>query len=130
MHAVGVFQELLGSDADEDILCFRVVLPAVVDVVRHDEGDVKVVGKLDELGGDCLLVFKPVVLQLDVVVVLAEQLFVLAGSFVGTFFVAEEEGLGHLALYAGGKADESLVVALEQFPVNAGLVVHAFGKGD
>ena len=130
MYAVGVLQELLGADADQHVLGLRVVPAAVVDVVRHDEGDVKVAGELYQLGGDRFLILKPVVLQLDVVVVLAEQLLVLAGCLVGTLLVSEEEGLGYLALYAGGQADEPLVVSLQKLPVDAGLVVHPLGKGD
>ena len=68
------------------------------------------------------------VLQLDKIVFRPEQVPVPEGGLAGFLVIAVFQRPGDLPRQAGGKADEPLVVLLQQGAVDAGLVVEALGK--
>ena len=71
-----------------------------------------------------------VVLELDEEVVAAEDVLEAGGAArSASLLVARQQGLEHHAAEAAGGGDEPVVVALEQLPVDAGLVVVALEVG-
>ena len=82
-------------------------------------------GDLDELRVGAVLVGDPVVLQLDEEVVAPEDLLQAPGLGQRTRLVAGHERLQDVAAEAAGGGDHALAVAVEQLPVEAGLVVVA-----
>jgi hypothetical protein len=76
-----------------------------------------------------VLLGEAVVLQLDEEVVLAEDVLEPGGQGLGLRPVVGQQGLEHHAAQAAGGGDQALVVALEQLPVEPGLVVVALEVG-
>ena len=71
----------------------------------------------------------PVVLQLDEEVVAPEDVLQPGGAALCLGRVAGEQRLQHDPAEAAGGGDDALVVALEQLPVDPGLVVVALEVG-
>ena len=127
-HPVLVGEGLPGVEAEEDLLGQGVLGLDVVDVVRGHERDA-------ELAGDLAEGLVALLLALDVVPhdlqeeVLAEQGFVPVRGRHGLLAVPGPEVPVRLSRKAPGERDETLVVLLEQIPVDPGVVVEALHVG-
>jgi hypothetical protein len=106
-----------------------VVAVGVVRVVGGQQGRTDAVGDLDELGVGVALRRQAMVLDLDEQMVLAEDLLQAAGFVECTFLVAVQQRLQHVSAQAASGGDETVVVLLEQFPVDLRLVVVALEEG-
>ena len=122
---VRVLQRVAGLDAEQRLVCARVVVHEVVDVAGGDERQAGRLGELRELRVDPHLLLEARVLDLDVGLVAPEDLDepVEVGGGVGGAVLLER--LADAAGEAAGKDDEPLRVPLEQLPVDARLVVVA-----
>ena len=104
----------------------RVVLVRVVAVVRREQRRLELARDVEQRADDAHVVVDAVVLQLDEEVVAAEDVLEARRGFErGLVLVAGEDELRHEAAEASGRRGDALVVALEQLPVAAGLVVVA-----
>ena len=111
--------------AQQGVMSNGVLALAVMAVVGCDERSVERAGNPDEAGVGPALLIEAMILQLDEEVLLAEDVLEPSGECRRGVKVAGEEGLGHHAAKAAGRRDETLVIALQQLPVDAGLVVVA-----
>ena len=120
---LGVVDEGAGLDAQEGVMGHVVLSVGVMAVVGGQQGRTDTPGDLHQrriglvLGGDA------VVLELDEEVVLAEDVLEPGRQVLRFDLVVGQEGLQDDAAEAAGGGDESFVVALEQLPVQTGLVV-------
>ena len=73
LHLVGVLNGLAGLDAEQDALHLGVIPAQIVGVVGGCHRDAGLPRQLDELGQNDSILFQAVVLQLNVVIALAEQ---------------------------------------------------------
>ena len=81
--------------------------------------------QFDELGQDDRILFEAVVLQFDVVIVLAEQLLIPQGRGLCPLVISRQNGLRDLACEAGRQADKPLMILLEKLLVYTRLGIKA-----
>ncbi len=129
VEALRVAHQRAGLDAEQRVVGEVVVAARVVAVVGGQQGRAELPGDLDQLGVGVALGGQPVVLQLDEQAVAAEDVLQAARLLQRPGRIALDERLQHVATEAAGGGDEALVVALQQLPVQAGLVVVALEEG-
>ena len=114
-----------GLEAEQDVVRLGVLRLDVVRVVGGHERQPGPTRDLDKAGADRVLLGDAVVLQLEKVVVGAEDLRVLARDRLGRVEVAAHDRLRQLTTETRGQADQPLGVLGEQLLVDARLVVVA-----
>ena len=129
LEPLRVAEQRAGLHAQQRVVRLVVVAVGVVRVVGGQQGRTDAVGDLDELGVGVALCCEPMVLDLDEQMVLAEDLLQTAGFVERTFLVAVQQRLQHVSAQAAGGGDETVVVLLEQLPVDLRLVVVALEEG-
>ncbi len=125
LETVGLREQGPRLHAEQGVVGHRVLTVGVVAVVGGQQRRVQAPCDLDQLGVRAVLVGDPVVLQLDEEVVAAEDVLEPSGPPLGLRHVAGQQRLEDHPSQASGGGDEAGVVALEQLPVDAGLVVVA-----
>ncbi len=130
LPVVRVLERVARLDAEQRLVCARVLVAQVVDVAGRDERQVATRGQVDELRVDPLLHLEMRVLQLDVDVVLAEDLRQAVELRLGVRAPALLERLAHPTGQAARQRDQPLPVLLEQLPVDARLVVVALEEAE
>ena len=106
-----------------------VLAVGVVAVVGGQQRGVEAAGDLNQLRVRPVLVGDPVVLQLDEEVVAPEDVLEPSGPPLGLRLVAGQQRLEDHPAQAAGSCDQAAVVALQQLPVDPGLVVVALEVG-
>ncbi|TPW09855.1 MAG: Na+/proline symporter [Acidimicrobiaceae bacterium] len=129
LEALRIAQQRAGLHAQQGVVSLVVVLMGVVRVVGGDQRGADPAGDLDQLGVGLALRRETVVLQLDEQVVLAEDVLQPTRLGEGAPVVTVQKRLQHVTTEASGGGDDSLVVPLEQFPVDLRLVVVALEEG-
>ena len=124
-HAVRVVDGLAHLDAEQDIVELAVLALHVMAVVRRDEADAVLVRELDETFVRLALLGQAVILDLEEIIVLAEDVDVLAHERVGLVKIARDQRARHFAGDAGRQADDALVIFAQQLVVDARLVIKA-----
>ncbi len=94
-------------------------------VVGGNHGDACLPRKADKLRQNGSVFFQAVVLQLNIIVALAEQIVIVKSNLLGALIVPCQNRLRDLTGKAGGKADQAFVVLLQQVMVNARLGIKA-----
>jgi hypothetical protein len=115
--------------AQEGVVGHGLVGTGVVAVVGGQQRRTQPAGELDQLGVGAALALDAVVLQLDEEVVGPEDVAQAAGQTGRLGRVVAEQGLADDAAEAPGGGDDALGVALEQLPVDPGLVEVALEVG-
>ena len=123
LEPVGVRQQRPGLDAEQGVVGHRVLTVGVVAVVGGQQRCVQPAGDLDQLRVGALLFGQAVVLDLDEEVLPPEDVLQAGGPALGLHLVAGQQGLEHHPAQAAGGGDQPAVMALEQLPVQPGLVV-------
>ena len=129
LEPVRVRQQRTGLDAQQRVVRYRVLAVRVVAVVRGEQRRVEAPGDLDQLRVGPLLLGEAVVLQLDEEVVAAEDVLEPAGPPLRLRLVARQQRLEDHPAQTSGGGDEPGVMALEELPVEPGLVVVALEVG-
>ena len=125
-HPVRLVHRLAGLQAEQQVVHPGVGLLQVVAVVGGHERDAELLVDLPQaLVGDLLLGYG-VLLDLQEIVVLAEDVAVFGGGADGIVQTVLADEVGHLAAQAAGEGDEALMVLGQQVLVHARLVVEAF----
>ena len=114
-----------GADAEQHVVRVGLLGSDVVQVVGDDQWQPRVAGQLQQLAVQPGLLGQPVVLELEVEAVRAEDVAVLAGDLAGELAVVDLQRLGDLAAQTGRQPDQPLGVAGEMLTVDARLVVVA-----
>ena len=128
-HPLGVLHQLACLDAHEHVLHGGVLPGEVVAVVGGHQGNAGFAAQAQDARVDRLLLREVVVLDLQVVSVLAEQLPHLQGVGLRPLVVAGAQPPGDLPPQAGGQGDEAPAVGAQQVHVDPRLDVKALGKG-
>ena len=123
-HALGVVHGGLGLDAEQHLVGVGVVGVEVMAVVGGHDGQLEMVGYLQQALVGYLLLGQAVGLQLQIEAVRVD-VGVFAGQGDGAVHVTGVEGARDLARDAGRKADEALGIAAQHGLVHARLVVEA-----
>ena len=129
LEALGVVDEGAGLDAEQRVVGDVVLAVGVVAVVGGEQRRADAAGDLDQGRVGLVLFGKAVVLELDEEVAPAEDVLEPGGQGLRPDLVVGEQGLEDDAAEAPGGGDEPVVVALEQLPVDPGLVVVALEIG-
>ena len=129
LHALLVCEAALGLDAEQRVVRVGVLVAQVVDVVGGHGLEAGLLGEPRQLGQQLALLGQAGVLQLDVHVLGAEELGEASDLGQRRRVVAVAQQHGRLAAHAPGERDEALVVAAQQLPVGARLVVVALDVG-
>ena len=124
-HAVGIVDCLSHLDAEQDVVELAVLAVHVVQVVRRHEADAVFLRERDEPLVRLALLRQAMVLDLEEIVLLAEDRKIFAHDGIRALRLVRDERAWHLARHARRKADEPLVVLPEQIVIDAGLVVEA-----
>ncbi len=106
-----------------------VIVMHVVQVVRRHERRAQLARDLDELGIGAELFGHPMVLEFDVEVLLTEDALETAGQFERLGVVVVQERLQDDATETARGRNQSVVIALEQVPIESGLVVVPLEEG-
>ena len=125
LHAVGILNGLAGLDAQQDGLHLGIFLAQIVGVIGGRHGDAGFPRQLDELRQNDVVLFQPMVLQLDVIIAFSEQIPIPQGRGLGPLVVPGQNGLRHLTGQTGRQADQALVILFQQLLVHAGLGIKA-----
>ena len=118
-----------GLHAEEGVVRHGVGSPAVMAVVGGDERRADGPCDVDEHRVGAMLICKPVILQLDEEVLGTEDVLQPARERLRLALLTGKQGLQHDTAEAARGDDEPGVVAFEQLPVDAGLVVVALEIG-
>ena len=122
----GFLVELLARiEAYQDFVRLVVVGVHKMHVVGGDALDVVFGGKLFQTGVHNLLLFVPVPLHFEIVI-LSEKRLMETDVLFQQFFLPRKDGLRHFARQTGRTADKAFVVFLQQFVVDTRLVVKGF----
>ncbi len=128
-HPVRRVEVVPRPDAEQDVMRLGLVLADVMEVVGHDQRQASLRGETQELLVEPALVRHPVVLELEVEPVLAEDLAVLPGEVARQLPVLDLERLGDLPGQARRQPDQTLAVASEVLTIDPRLVVVAVDVG-
>jgi len=119
LEAAGVGQPGSRVDAEQGVLGRGILLAHIVRVVGGHQGGIQTTGDLQQILGHPMLYLQPVVHQLDVVVLLAEDVLELPGGPQGLVELAQPQpGLDDARGAAGG-GDDPLVIGRQQVLVHA-----------
>ena len=127
-HPRRVVDRLAGVDAEQDVVRGGVVAGQIVGVAGRDQRAGPSAGRCRSPLRAFLLDPDPVVLDLDVEVLLAEDLLIPGAEPLGLGRLAVEDVVGKLGRGAARQADQPLGVPLEDLLVDPRLVVEAFQK--
>ena len=125
LEPLGVGLQRAGLHAQQRVVRLRVFLVRVMAVVGSEQRRLQPAGDVEQRLEDADVVFDAVVLQLDEEVLTAEQVLEAARGFERSFLLAREDELRDEAAEAAARRGDARVVALEELPVAAGLVVVA-----
>ena len=125
LEAVRVALQRAGLHAQQGVVRVGVVLFGVVRVVGGEQRRAEPLRDVEQRTNRRLLLVDAVVLQLHEEVIAAEDVLEAAGRLVGGIEFAGEQELAHETAETAGGGDDALVMALEEIPVGARLVVVA-----
>jgi hypothetical protein len=129
LEALGVGHRRTGLHAQQHLVCVGVLFVRVVQVVGRDGLEAQLLAEAQQVLPDPALDREPVLHQLEVVVVGAEDVAELGGRLARLVEVADAQPRLHLARRAPGGRDETLGVFVEQLAVGPGLVEVALQAG-
>ena len=125
LEPVGVGEQRSGLHAEQRVVGHGVFSMCVMAVVGGEQRRVQPAGDLYELGIRTMLVGDPVILDLDEEVLPPEDVLQARRPALGLFDIAGQQRLEDDAAQAPGGGDQPGVMALEQLPIDPGLVVVA-----
>ena len=125
LEPVRVALQRAGLHAQQRVVRFGVFLRRVVAVVRREQRRVQLARDVEQRADDLGVVVDAVVLQLDEEVLATEDVLEARGGFERGLLLPLQDQLRDETTEATGRDRDALVVALEQLPVGAGLVVVA-----
>ncbi len=128
-HPVRRVEVVAGPDAQQDVVGLGLVLADVMEVVGHDERQPGLGREPQQLLVEPPLVGHPVILELEVEAVLAEDVAVLAGEPAGQLPVLDLERLWDLAGQARRQPDQAFAVTGQMLAIDPRLVVVAVDVG-
>ncbi len=128
-HTVLVLHQLTHLDAHEHVLHGGVLPRQVVAVVGGHHGNAGLAAQAHDARDHRLLFGDFVVLDFQVIAVLAEQLPHFQGMGLRALVVAVPQPPGDFPRQTGGQGDKPLVVLPEQVHIDAGLDVKALREG-
>ncbi len=129
LQALGIVQRGVCLDTDQNILRRRVLLLAVVHVVRGDEGQALSPGQRNEIAIDANLVRQPVVLKFDEESIGAEDIGELAGIVASGIRPAVQEIVGYRTAQTGRRRDQPFPVLRKHLQIDTRPIVVALELG-
>ena len=128
-HAVRIIHLAAGGNAEQDILCARMFLADIMDIVRGNERELELLGEFDELSVDELLFFDAVILNFEEEIIVSEDIEIIGKSLPGSPLPFIEESAGNFALNTSGESDQTFAVSGKEFLVGSGLVIESMELG-
>ena len=117
-----------GSDAEQDLLRFRVGAAQVMHVVGRHGRDARPFRDRADPAADHLIVLQAVILHFEVEVPFPEDGVQFACRLDRALHIPREDGARHRPRHTGGQGDQPLVVRAEQFEVDAGFGIEPLGE--
>ena len=124
-----VIHSLLHAHAHQRALGEGILLLNVMDIVGRYNLNVQRVGHIQQRIQKLLLVFKTMILKLDVVV-LAKDALVLGRQSIGFFLLPCQKQLRNIALDTGTQADDAFVILPQDVQVSSGTIVEPIDSSD
>jgi len=100
----------------------------IMGVICCDKGNAALFGEPDQLVIYCRLLREIVVLELNVIIPLAEEISIAEGGTFCTLVIPLQQTLRYLSPETGGEANETLVMVFQKIKINPRTTVKAFGK--
>src|ERR1035437_3097403 len=122
-HALRIAQERLRADAHKAIMRVRIAFVDVVNVVRGDELQAKLLRPRDQMAVDLGLFRDAVILQFEKKAFRAERLLEKINGVARLGQLVFHDAVGNFAGKTAGQRDQALAVRSENFLVNARLVI-------
>ena len=132
-HAVRIAEVGLGANTDQRVVRVGMFTLEIMHVVGGDEVEIKFLGPRYELGVYLGLFTEAMVLQLEKKTFLAEELLKPIKRSAGLVVIISYDRLGNLAGKTAAEGDDALVMRLQQFLIDAGLVIKPLemrGRGE
>ena len=127
LHAARILDRLARPDAQQHVVRLRVGPVEVVRIVRGDERQIHLAGKLDQPVVDDVLLRDAVPHHFDVEAI-AEDVDKRPRGALRALVVVAQQGLRDQRRHTSGKNDQPVVMAGQKIHVDARLVVVAFEK--
>ena len=128
LHFIGIIDGFTGLDAQQDLLHFGIFFLNVVAVVGGNQRNAGFLAQANQLRQYNRIFLQAVILQLKIVISLPKQIIEPKRRAFGALVVIGQQGLRHLTRQTGRKADQPLVILLQQLFVDAGLGIKALQK--
>ncbi len=129
LEALGIVDQGPCLHAQQGVVGHGVLAVGVVAVVGGEQRGAELAGDTDQRRVGPVLLGQAMVLELHEEVVAPEHVLETARQLEGALLLVGQQGLQHDATQASGGGDDAFVVALEELPVDAGLVVVALEEG-
>ena len=128
-HPVFIVHRFPCLDAQQHVVAVGILFPQIMGVIGTYQRNARLLMHPQQRPVDDGLVGNAVILQFQVVVVLAEQIVHLQGVGLGPLVIVVQDPLGHLAGQASRQGDQTFMVFPQQIHIDAGLVVKALHIG-
>ena len=125
-----IVEVLSGADRQQDVVCFGILAPQIVRVVRGHHRKAEFARKLEHALGDDFLIIDCVVLHLEPVAVGTVVRRVPLRRPFGFLVVSPAQPERHLARETCGETNHALAVLGEYFPVYPRPTVESFDEAD
>ena len=122
-HPLGIAEQALGADADERVMCMRVIFLEVMHVVGRDELQSEFLRPRNQVAIHFDLLWNRVVLEFEVKVLRAEDLFEPVHRGARPVQLVLLDQFGNFAGETAGERDQPLLVLRQDFLVDARFVV-------
>ena len=127
-HPVLIRNLLSRLNAEKDIMRFRILCPRIMTVVRADQVDAGFLMHSHQLLVHALLLRQSVILKFQEKIAAAEDFFIAQRGLFSFLVLPVFQTGGHLTGKTGGKRNQSLMIFLQQFQIDAGFVVESLHK--
>jgi len=117
-------------DTEEYIMDLAVFPFEIMGVICGDKGDAALFGETDQLTVYRRLLREIVVLELNVIVPLAEKISIAEGGTFCTLVIPLQQTLRYLSPEAGGEADEAFVMIFQEIKIDSRTTVKTLGKAE
>ena len=129
LHAVGIAERLSGLNAEQNFVGVGVFGTQVVAVVGGNQGNSRLPRQPNQIRIDLFVLLKPLVLNFDKEVSLAENLLQVIGRLLRPLVAVFEKRRGHLAAQASGKSNQAFRMLVQDVFVDPRFVIEAFPIG-
>lgn len=128
-HAVWIIHRLPHLNAQKHIMELAVFPVDVVTIIGRCQTDAILLRQFNQPGIRLAFLRKPMILNLQIKMILAENRQILLHQCLGFFFIILKDSARYLSCNAGGQTDDPFMILAQQFFIDTGLIIHPLNIG-